>query len=135
MRRLTRNLIVLAILVGVFSYLILPALIEGQIASRLQTTFGTPTKPDVEVSSTFPPMMLLGHIDHVNVTMDQANVQGAVLYKVRANLEGVDVSVPQLIQGNPTVETDSCSLNVASPPISITDNQACMSYLGLSPGY
>jgi hypothetical protein len=131
-RRSTRNLIVLVILVVAFSYLILPALVEGQIANRLQTAFGTPTKPEVEVSSSFPPLMLLGRIDEVKVTMDQANLQGAILYNTTADLHGVVISLPQLVQGNLNVTTTSCSLNVQSPPISITENQACLGYLGLS---
>jgi LmeA-like phospholipid-binding len=131
-RRSTRNLIVLVILVVAFSYLILPALVEGQIANRLQTAFGTPTKPKVVVSSSFPPLMLLGRIDEVKVTMDQANLQGAILYNTTADLHGVKISLPQLVQGNLNVTTTSCSLNVQSPPISITENQACLSYLGLS---
>lgn len=136
MRRSTRNLIVLLILVGLFSYLILPGLVEGQIASRLQTSFGTPTEPDVQVSSNFPPLMLLGRIDEVQVTMDQANLQGAILYNTRADLQDVEISVPQLVQGELDVTTTSCSLNVESPPISITENQACLGYLGLAPtGY
>ena len=136
MRRLTRNLIVLLVLVGMFSYLILPALIEYQLARRLQTAFGSPTKPVVEVSSDFPPAMLLGHIDRIKVTMDQASLQGAALYNVTADLNEVDVSLPQLIQGNLTATTEGCSLNVESPPLFINQNQACLSYLGLgSVGY
>ena len=132
---MTRNLIVLLVLVGAFSYLLLPGLVEGQIANRLQTSFGTPTKPDVEVSSGFPPMMLLGRIDEVRVKMDQANLQGAILYNTTADLEGVEISLPQLAQGDLDVSTTSCSLSVASPPISITENQACLGYLGLASGY
>ena len=132
---MTRNLIVLLVLLGLFSYLILPALIEDQLARRLQTAFGTPTKPAVDVSSTFPPTMLLGHIDRVRVTMDQASLQGAVLYNTRADLRGVEISLPQLVQGNLDVTTTSCSLSVESPPISITENQACLDYLGLAAGY
>lgn len=135
MRSLTRNLIVLLILVGLFSYLLLPGLIEGQLASRLQTAFGTPTKPSVEVSSNFPPLMLLGRIDEVQVTMDQASLQGAILYNTKADLRGVEVSVPQLIQGNLEVSTNSCSLSVEAPPILIDQNQACLDYLGLGAGY
>jgi len=135
MRRLTRNLIVLLILVGLFSYLLLPGLIENQLASRLQTAFGTPTKPSVEVSSNFPPLMLLGRIDEVQVTMDQASLQGAILYNTSADLQGVEVSVPQLVQGNISVTTSSCSLSVEAPPIFIDQNQACLEYLGLAPGY
>jgi hypothetical protein len=135
MRRLTRNLIILLVLVGLFSYLILPGLVEGQIANRLQTAFGTPTKPDVEVSSNFPPTMLLGRIDEVRVTMDQANLQGAILYNTKADLEGVEISLPQLAQGDLDVSATSCSLSVESPPISITENQACLGYLGLASSY
>lgn len=134
-RGLARKLVVVLVLAGLFSYLILPALIEDQIARRLQTTFGAPTKPDVQVSSSFPPAMLLGHIDSVQVTMDQASLQGAILYDARADLEGVEVSVPQLIQGDLTVQTESCSLRVEAPPILIDQNPACLSYLGLAPGY
>lgn len=135
MRRLTRNLVVLLILVGLFSYLLLPGLIENQLASRLQTAFGAPTKPSVEVSSNFPPLMLLGRIDEVRVTMDQASLQGAILYNTSADLQDVEVSVPQLIQGNISVTTSSCSLSVEAPPIFIDQNQACLEYLGLAPGY
>lgn len=135
MRRLTRNLVVLLILVGLFSYLLLPGLIENQLASRLQTAFGAPTKPSVEVSSNFPPLMLLGRIDEVRVTMDQASLQGAILYNTSADLQDVEVSVPQLVQGNISVTTSSCSLSVEAPPIFIDQNQACLEYLGLAPGY
>jgi hypothetical protein len=130
-----RKLVVLLVLVGLFLYLVLPLGIESLIAWRLQTTFGTPTKPDVEVSSNFPPMMLFGRIDKVRVTMEQANLQGAVLYNARADLRGVIVSVPSLIEGTPTIETQSCSLSVDAPPIFINQNQACLSYLGLGAGY
>ena len=135
MRRTTRNLLVLLVLVGLFSYLILPGLIEGQIANRLQTAFGTPTKPDVQVSSNFPPLMLLGRIDEVRVTMEQANLRGAIFYNTRADLEGVKISLPLLVQGDLDVTTTSCSLSVESPPISTTENQACLGYLGLSSSY
>ena len=67
--------------------------------------------------------------------MDQASLQGAALYNVTADLKGVDVSLPQLIQGNLTVTTEGCSLNVESPPLFISQNQACLSYLGLGSLY
>jgi hypothetical protein len=135
MRSLTRNLIVLLILMGLFSYLLLPGLIEGQIANRLQTAFGSPTKPDVEVSSSFPPLMLLGRIDRVRATMDQASVQGAVLYNARADLRGVKIAVPELVGGDLAVQTESCSFRVETPPVLIDDNGACLNYLGLGAGY
>jgi LmeA-like phospholipid-binding len=127
--------VILLVLVVLFLYLVLPLGIESLIAWRLQTAFGTPTKPDVEVSSRFPPIMLLGRIDKVQVTMDQANVQGAVLYNARADLKGVSVSVPSIIEGSLAIETQSCSLSVESPPILINQNQACLNYLGFGAGY
>jgi hypothetical protein len=130
-----RKLVVILVLVVLFLYLVLPLVIESLIAWRLQTAFGTPTKPDVEVSSNFPPMMLLGRIDRVQVTMDQASLQGATLYNTRADLRGVSVSVPSLIDGNLAIETESCSLSVDAPPIFIDQNQACLNYLGLGAGY
>jgi hypothetical protein len=63
--------------------------------------------------------MLLGHIDRIKVTMDQASPQGAAPYNVTADLKGVDVSLPQLIQGNLTVTTEGCSLNADSSRFSL----------------
>jgi hypothetical protein len=116
MRGLTIKLAALIALGGIFSYLVLPGLIENQLAQRLQEALGTPTKPNVEVSSSFPPELLLGRIDRIRVRMDQISVQGAALYNVRADLR---------------IETQRCSLSVEAPPVSIDQNQACLSYLGL----
>jgi len=54
--------------------------------------------------------------------MDQASLQGAVLYNTRADLKGVSVSVPSLIDGGLAIETESCSLSVDAPPIFIDQN-------------
>src|SRR5918998_2516836 len=126
-----RKVVVLLILAALFFYLVLPLVIESLLAARLQTALGTPTKPDVEVSSNFPPELLLGRIDRIQVSMDQASLQGAALYNARADLKGVSVSVPSLLEGNPTIETRSCSLSVEAPAIFINQNQVCLSYLGL----
>lgn len=131
MRSLTTKLIFLLILAGLFSYLALPGLIEDQVAQRLQAALGSPTEPDVEVSSSFPPELLLGRIDRIEVSMDQIGVQGIPLYNARADLRGVEVSVASLLEGSPTIETQSCSLSVEAPALSITENQTCLSYLGL----
>jgi hypothetical protein len=80
--------VVILVLVVLLLYLVLPLVMESLIAWRLQTAFGTPTKPAVEVSSNFPPMMLLGRFDSVQVRMDQASLQGATLYNTRADLAG-----------------------------------------------
>jgi LmeA-like phospholipid-binding len=97
--------------------------------------FGAPTKPDVEVSSSFPPELLLGRIDRIQVRADQISLQGVALYNVRTELRGVRVSVPSLLEGNPSIETQSCSLSAEAPAVSINQNQACLSYLGLGAIY
>jgi hypothetical protein len=130
-----RKLVVLLILAALFFYLVLPLVIESLLAARLQTAFGTPTKPDVEVSSNFPPELLLGRIDRIQVRMDRASVQGVPLYNARADLKGVNVPVSNLIAGNPIIETQSCSVSVETPPVLINQNQACLSYLGLGAVY
>jgi hypothetical protein len=131
MRGLAIKLAALIALGGIFSYLVLPGLIENQLADRLQGALGAPTKPDVEVSSSFPPEMLLGRIDRIQVRTDQMSLQGVPLYNAQADLRGVDVSVPSLLEGNPIIETQSCSLSVEVPAVLINQNQACLRYLGL----
>ena len=135
MRGIARKLVVLLVLVGAFSYLVLPGLVENQLAQRLQGILGAPTEPVVEVSSSFPPELLLGRIDRIQVRMDQATLQRAALYNAEADLKGVKVSVPSLLGGNPTIETQSCSIRAQTPPIFVTQNQACLGYLGLGAGY
>jgi len=131
MRGFASKLVVLLILVGAFSYLVLPGLVENQLAQRLQVAFGTPTKPDVQVTSNFPPEMLLGRIDRIQVSMPQGSLQGVAIYNAKFDLSGVQVSVPSLIQGYPRIQTQSCSLSVEAPAVLINQPQACLSYLGL----
>jgi hypothetical protein len=128
-----KKLVVLLVVGGLFSYLVLPGLIENQVAGRLQVALGAPTKPDVEVSSSFPPELLLGRIDRIQVKMDQMSVQGFALYNARADLRGVNDSVQSLFEGDPGIESTSCSLSVEAPAVFINQNQACLSYLGLGP--
>ena len=126
---------VVLVVVVLLLFLVLPLAIESLLAWRLQSAFGTPTRPDVEISSNFPPELLLGRIDRVQVGMDQASLQGAPLYNAQADLKGVKVSVPSLLAGNPSIETESCSLKAEAPPIFIDQNQACLGYLGLGTAY
>ena len=126
---------VVLVVVVLLLFLVLPLVVESLLAWRLQTAFGTPTRPDVEISSNFPPELLLGRIDRVQVGMDQASLQGAALYNAQADLKGVKVSVPSLLAGNPSIETESCSLKAESPAIFIDQNQACLGYLGLGASY
>lgn len=133
MRGPVTKLLILIALVGLFSYLVLPGVVEDQLAQRLQGALGAPTQPDVEVSSNFPPEMLLGRIDRVQMSTDQMILQGVAFYDARADLRGVNVSVPSLIEGSPRIETQSCSLSAEAPAVYIDQNQACLSYLGLGP--
>jgi predicted nucleic acid-binding Zn ribbon protein len=130
-----RKLLVILVLVGIFLFLVLPVVLESLLAWRLQTAFGTPKKPDVQISSNFPPELLWGRMDRIRVRMDQANLQGVAVYNAQADLKDVKVSVPSLLEGNPTIETQSCSIRAETPPIFITQNQACLGYLGLGGGY
>ena len=131
MRGLARKLVVLLVLVGLFCYLMLPGLIEDQLANRLQVAFGATTKPDVEVSSSFPPELLLGRIDRIQVSVDEGSLQGVAMYNTRMDLKGVNVSVPSLLQGTPIIQTQSCSLSIEVPAVLIDQNEVCLSYLGL----
>jgi LmeA-like phospholipid-binding len=130
-----RKLVILLVLVGLFLFLVLPVVLESLLAWRLQTAFGTPTKPDVQISSNFPPELLWGRIDRIQVRMEQANLQGVAVYNAQADLKEVKVSVPSLLEENPTIETQSCSIRAETPPLFITQNQACLGYLGLGVSY
>jgi hypothetical protein len=125
--------VVLLVLVGLFSYLVLPGLVEYAIARQLQGALGAPTKPEVEVSSGFPPEMLLGRIDRVRVSADQMSLQGVAFYDARADLRGLTVSLPSLLEGDPRIETKSCSLGASAPTVRIDQKEACLGYLGLGP--
>jgi hypothetical protein len=100
------KLVVLLVLGGLFFYLVLPPVIESLIASRLQTEVGLTAKTEVEVHSNFPPMILLGRIDRVQVT-------GLPYpYNARVDVKGVRVSVPSLIASNPSIKAESCSQSI-----------------------
>jgi hypothetical protein len=115
---------VLVVLGGLFSYLVLPGVIEDQLALRLQGALGLPAEPDVEVSSSFPPELLLGRIDRVRMDAGSA----------RADVRGANVSVPSLLRGEPVLEAESCSMVVEVPGASTQQYLDCRGYLGLSGG-
>jgi hypothetical protein len=77
--------------------------------------------------------MLLGRIDRVRVSSDQMSLQGVAFYDARANLGGVSVSLPSLLEGSFRIEARSCSLGASAPPVQIDESQACLGYLGLGP--
>ncbi len=118
-------LVVLLVLAGLFSYLVLPGLIEDQLARRLQAGLGLPTEPDVEVSSSFPPELLAGRIDRVRMDAGSAS----------ADVRGANVSVPSLLlRGEPRLQAESCSLLVEVPGASTQQYLDCSAYLGLGGG-
>lgn len=115
---------ILLVLAGLFCYLVLPGVVEDQLAQRLQGALGLPTKPDVEVTSNFPPEMLLGRIDRVR--MDTG--------VLTADVRGAKVSILGLLRGEPGLEAESCSLGAEVPGTSTQQYLDCRSYLGLSGG-
>jgi hypothetical protein len=115
----------LVVLAGLFCYLVLPGVIEDRLALRLQGALGLPAKPDVEVSSSFPPELLVGRIDRVRMDAGSA----------RADVRGASVSVPSLLlRGEPVLRADSCSMVVEVPGASAQQYLDCRGYLGLSGG-
>ena len=128
-------LVALLALAGLFSYVVLPAVIDDRLAQRLQEGFGLPTEPDVEVSSSFPPEMLLGRVDRIEVAADRVNVRGFALGGARAELRGVSVSVAGLLRGELRVEAQGCSLRAEVPAVSIDrEGRECLAYAGLYNG-
>ena len=130
MRGFVTKLAVVLVLGGLFCYLVLPGLIENQIAGRLQAAFGATTEPDVELSSSFPPELLLGRIDRIQVT----GLQSSAFYNAQADLRDVSVSVPSLLEGDPRIGARDCSLSIEAPAVFIDQDQACLGYLGLAGG-
>jgi hypothetical protein len=130
MRGFAKKLAVLLVLGGLFCYLVLPGLIENQLAGRLQAAFGATTEPDVEVSSNFPPELLLGRIDRIQVK----GLQSSAFYNAQADLRDVSVSVPSLLEGDPRIGARDCSLSIEAPAVFIDQDQACLGYLGLTGG-
>ena len=124
MKGLAAVLGVLLVLAGLFCYLVLPGLIEDRLALRLQVGLGLPTKPDVEVSSSFPPELLVGRIDRVRMDTGSA----------RADVRGANVSVPSLLRGEPILEAESCSLVAEVPGASTQQYLDCSGYVVLSGG-
>ena len=120
MKGLAAVLGMLLVLARLFCYLVLPGVIEDQLALRLQVALGLPAKPDVEVSSSFPPELLLGRIDRVRMDAGSA----------RADVRGANVSVPSLLRGEPVLQAESCSLVAEVPGAATQQYLDCRGYLG-----
>ena len=130
MRGRGSKLVILLALGVLVLYLVLPLVVESLIAWRLQTELvRLAQQPDVEVSSievssSFPPMMLLGRIDRVQVTMAQPNEPNEPNASV--DLEGVRVYVPSLIADNPSIEAEHCLIHNNIDYKDVTDQIQCL---------
>ncbi len=105
----------LLLLAGVFVYAMLPGVIENRISANLQEKYGLEEEPAVEVSSGFPPELLLGRIDRVEVGIDRLTRGGVTLRDARVNLEDVDISVRSLLRGDLEREIGYASLRAEVP--------------------
>ena len=108
--------LVLLVLAGFLVYSLLPGIIESRLAASLRESYGLEEEPTVEVSSSFPPELLLGRMDRIEVRMDSFVRDGIRLRDVRVDLKGMDVPVRSLLSGGDLErETRAVSL-VASVP-------------------
>ena len=127
----TAATVLILLMIGLSSYLALPGLIERWVAANLRQEYGLAREPEVEVSSNFPPEMLLGRVDRIEVHMDQAVQKGILLRDVRMDLGGVHVSLPSLLLGDPEVESRTAFLRTEVPEASINEH---LQRHGLGPG-
>ncbi len=111
----------LLLVVGLFSYLVLPGLIESRLATNLQAEYGLEEKPSVAVSSNFPPELLLGRMDRIEIQIDSFTKEGIRLRDLRINLRDVNVSVPSLFRGDLEREIRAASLVAEVPEESINE--------------
>ena len=100
----------LVVVAGLFTYLALPTLIELRLATNLRDEYGLQERPEVEVSSSFPPELWLGRMDRVEVWMDQLRREGILLQNILMDLENVNVSVGSLLQGDLEREIQAATL-------------------------
>jgi hypothetical protein len=112
---------VILVLAGVLTYTLVPGLIESRLSTNLQERHGLQKKPEVEVSSDFPPELLWGRIDRLEVRMDELARQGIQLRDVRITVKDADVSVTSLLQGDVEREIRTASLVAKAPEKSISD--------------
>lgn len=112
---------VVLLLMVLFLYLVLPGLVESRLAADLQGSYGLAREPEVDISSSFPPELLLGRIDWIGIQIDQLRREGILLRNVRLELENVDVSLESLLQGDLERDIRTGSLVAEVPETSIND--------------
>jgi hypothetical protein len=110
---------ILLLVVGLFSYLVLPGLIESRLATSLQGRYRLLLKPVVEVSSDFPSGLLLGRIDRIQLQIDRLKREGLLLRDVHIDLR--DVSILSLLRGDLEREAQAGSLRANVPKNSINE--------------
>lgn len=124
---------VLLLVVGLFSYLVLPGLIERRLAADLRQEYGLEKVPEVQVSSGFPPGLLLGRMDRIEVHIDQMIQEGVLLRDIWMDLKGVDISLLSLLRGELEGEIRTTFLRAEVPEESI-DEYLQRRYPGLENG-
>ena len=112
---------ILLVLVALFSYLMLPGLIESRLAANLEERYELEQEPEVEVFSEFPPELLLGRVDRIEVRVDRPAPGSILLPDLRVNLEDIDVPVRSLWRGDLEPEIPTGSLVVEVPEESIEE--------------
>lgn len=113
------GLAVVFLLIVVLACAVLPTLIESRIAANLKERYGLAEGPVVKVSSEFPPELLLGRADQVEVWIGSFTKEGIRLRNLHVDMEYVDVSIPGLLQGGLEREIRSGSLTAEVPEESI----------------
>lgn len=103
------------LLAGILVYAGLTALIEARVAASLKERYGLVQEPVVRVSSGFPPELLLGRADRIEVYIDSFTKGGIQLRNLQVDIEAVDASVPSLLQGDLEREIRSGSLTAEVP--------------------
>ena len=83
--------------VALFSYLMLPRLIESRLAADLKEQYGLKEEPAVEVYSSFPPELLVGRTERIELQVDRFVEEVVLLRDLHINLEEVDISVRSLL--------------------------------------
>lgn len=89
----------LLVLATLFSYLMLPGLIESRLAANLKEGYGLKQEPEVEVFSSFPPELLLGRIERIEVRVDLVRA-GLPLRDLHISLHDIEVPVRSLWYGD-----------------------------------
>lgn len=112
---------ILLVSMVVFSYTLLPGLIESRLAANLRESYGLEEEPTIEASSNFSPELLLGRIDRIEVDIDSFTKEGIRLRNLRIDLKDVDVSVPSIFRGNLEREIQAGSLVAEVPEESINE--------------